>query len=167
MLHFLNGGSYPLFVVRGIVSKKAGEIFLGSLRNMQRRGLITYRETWIIIDKYDNRRIATTAEITTIEQMHTEALSEVGCKHLAMIFKSPKRYQAFSEKFHKKISKQWRTAFKVIEVRASAEICALYQNIPIDQLKSRANQELSNAVLKKIHQLKTQQESADHENNDI
>ena len=146
---FLRANSYTLFLLSNMASRKNKEILSSALSNMKKRNLITFTEKWYIIDKTGCGREASNDLDVYFERIKKHILQDMECSNMQQIFLSPTRYKEYNERFHEIIvSGLWRHAFRTLRIEAVGDVCNLYKNMDVAQMKKQLNREVCKAVKK-------------------
>ena len=141
--------SYTLYLLTNMASRKNREILKSSLKYLEKRNMITCVEAWYIVDRYGFGHEARDAEVALLEKVRNTILHELGCTSMQQVFLSPKRYKAYDEKFHEKISSGlWRNAFQTLRVEPVGNAADAYKDINVEPMKKQLNSAVCSAVLK-------------------
>lgn len=145
--------SYTLYYLTNIANRKMREILKGSLKNMKKRGLIDFREVWMVVLPGNAYREATEQESSQIVIINDEVLHEMGYSNYSQIVLSPSRYREYTEKSRQRIEEEtnWSRVYKAVSIVLMGDVGNKYLDLDTEPLQKKLNKEVCGTIVKSAH----------------
>lgn len=145
--------SYTLYYLTNIANRKMREILRGTLNNMKKRGLLDFREVWMVVYPGNAHREATEQERSQIVTINDGVLHEMGYSNYSQIVLSPSRYKEYTEKSRQRIEEEtkWSRVYKAVSIVLVGDIGNKYIDLDTEPLQQRLNKEVCGTIVKIAH----------------
>lgn len=120
---------------------------------MKKRGLIDFREVWMVVFPGNAYREATEQESSQIVTINDEVLHEMGYSNYSQIVLSPSRYKEYTEKLQQRIEEEtkWSRVYKAVSIVLSGDIGNKYIDLDTEPLQKKLNKEVCGTIVETAH----------------